>query len=87
MGLTTTLMGVAAGAAVVNAIARRRVDEAMEPLRMPAHALPADELETCPACGTDAASFAFEEEVDAAGSGIEVVRCPWCGWKDRLAPL
>lgn len=91
MDFTTTLAGFAAGAAIVGACLRHRAPDPArgfeQAARDRAAAASPDDLEVCPGCGADAVAFGYEEEVDAACRGIDVVRCPTCGWKEPLPPL
>lgn len=88
MDVRIALVGLAAGSAVANAVARhwRGVNPGSGAGGgcFPA----AGEVPlACPACGADEMAFGFEEEVDAALRAIDVVCCRRCGWKQPLLPL
>lgn len=89
MNLPVTLAELAAGTATILMLGRRLGSGfGPPPPPMDFHApLRAEDLESCPACGADSVRFAYEEEVDATGDGVEVVRCSECGWKQPLLPL
>lgn len=91
MDLATTLAGLAAGAAIVNVVFHRAVPwgdgHVQRGWQAPTRASLGEEPDACPACGADAVTFGYEEEVDAGYHGVDVVRCPSCGWKQVLPPL